>query len=129
MLYFYKELGESRPIVINGETMRFEFLELDESDPKAPHLLNAARKQLGGVVVMDKESWGVKKKKLESRKPLKRQREEVTPKSLPYARRADARHVVNVPASDPVLMQTPSQAAIIQDFSGFKPEVRKGVLS
>lgn len=137
MLYFLKELGdEGRPLTIRHEDGRierlaFDFLAIEDSDPRAKHLLNASIRKLAGVVVITQERYEEELKKKASAPPLnRRSREEIKPRSLPYSRRQSVSAVgENRPVAAPSVTQTPAQAAIVQDFSAFRPTVQKGVVS
>ncbi len=125
-LYFKKELGLERPIWINGAPVRFDVIALEESDAIAPHLLNAARKKVSGVVQLTSEQYEEELKKKASVRPPKRQREEVKQQALPYARSGSVRRVAVGDKSQ--VLQTPEQAAVSQDTESYKPSTEKGVL-
>jgi hypothetical protein len=132
MIHFQKEEGDNgRPFFAKTasgvEVMRFEYIALDESDPRLNALLIAAEKRIGGIVLLTEDEYneGLKKKQL--RKPLVR--EEVKPKQLPYGKSGLVKRAAeDRPGGKTVIQQTPEQAAIVQDFTAFRPAVEKGVI-
>lgn len=129
--YFKKELPDN-PIFVLGKAYRFDILSIDDEE-LANHFLNAAAKQIGGVISIDQPEYDELLKKKAQSSPLsvpKLQREEVRQRhGIALLRKnQDAGFAVGV-AGNQSKLPPEQQAVVPQSAEAFIPKAMRGILS